>query len=819
MPARSIVQMTSHRPQRLLVELATDRQWTDILGILASKAKVLDLNAVDGKGLTAFARACRCGQRDVVIAFLKQPTIDIFIEDRSGLTALDWAKREGHDACARLVESAAYAQVHSSHEQPLQADVDALHGVFDEQLFARAVRVDVPSALRMLDAFVVTPTVHKHRFSNLHVLYGLKDAKTSALYSILNAQRTNPHGTFACLGHVAVQRVLEIKWALFGQRRYIHQILVFALVLMAMTVSVATAYATAKMPEVAIYKAAFESCRGNDTFNSCVYDRFELMNSTTQGQPDRVALNTTLLEQHNATYTTLMQYSGIQLQFVQIAWAPSICFVIVGLIYAQQLQPIRLWQWTRYARDGTWGPCDPNVELPHWPQLQAAAKRLLVRRVLLWTCVLSAFPIVCAVTAILRTTEAIPHWIIPNGRHVYISYTLPWLTWSTATVLWCGVLYFLLLEYRELRSEDRAIEERRENSEGIMWVLYTLLLFVLLPWATPFLRRYRRYYASGFNLFQLCIFSLVLLYVPLHLNYAHTNKAPDLNDPVYQAYICIGATATLGLWMMSTQFLQIHPTGGYLVPLLMDIVTDVRGIALLFSVVQLGFTCAYYLLFRCLAPKYATLYDSFFASYFVLYGGLQLDDFTGKSGQYLRTYTVGNTTASKLVNAVSPSLVPLGIVLRMVQVAMYVVVLANLLIAMMNKTVEKKWDTTEARAAVSAAECVLRLERTSKQTLGARQAIMYMDPPTTPSDPMRWVRYCLGLRPAAANVVVTPECLHPLFTEYVWKYALPPLDALTNDDTDKTLASTSVDTELQTRLRDMRTKFDQLASTLAAHRA
>ncbi|KDO22261.1 hypothetical protein SPRG_12099 [Saprolegnia parasitica CBS 223.65] len=790
--------MTLHRALRSLVDLANQHQWTDILDVLAANAHVPDLNAVDAKGLSALARACRSGQRRVVIALLEQSAIDLFIEDRCGLTALDWAKREGHDACARLVESAAYAQVHSAHESPLQADVDALDGAFDEQLFARAVRVDVPSALRMLDSFVAAPTVHKHVFSNLHLLYGMHDAKTSALYSILNAQRTNPEGTYACLGHVAVQRVLDIKWALFGQRRYIHQILVFALVLMAMTVSVATAYATAKTAEVSIYKAAIEACRGRLADNVCLYEKF---NATFRDQANA----TSRRDQDNATYTALIQYTGIQLQFVQIAWVPSICFVFFGLVYAQQLQPTRLWQWARYANDGTWGPYDAAVTLPHWPQLQAAAKRLLMRRVLYWTCATSFFPIVCAVTAILRTTETIPHWIIPNGRHIYISYTLPWLTWSTATVLWCGVLYFLLLEYRELRSEDRAIEERREKAEGVVWLLYTLLLFVLLPWATPFLRRYRRYYASGFNLFQLVIFSFVLLYVPLHLIYAQSNASPDLNnDPVYQAYICIGATATLGLWMMSTQFLQIHPTGGYLVPLLMDIVTDVRGIALLFSVVQL-------------APKYATLYDAFFASYLVLYGGLQLDDFTGDAGKYLRTYTVGNKVESKFVDVVSPALVPLGIILRMVQVAMYVVVLANLLIAMMNKTVEKKWDTTRARADVSAAECVLRLERTSKQTIAARQAVMYMDPPKTVSGPVRWVRYCFGLRPAAASVVA-PQWLHPLFTEHVWKYALRPLDALaTDDDKDEAPTSTAVDTELQVRLRGIRTKFDQLASKLAAH--
>ncbi|OQR87107.1 hypothetical protein ACHHYP_09541 [Achlya hypogyna] len=189
------------------------------------------------------------------------------------------------------------------------------------------------------------------------------------------------------------------------------------------------------------------------------------------------------------------------------------------------------------------------------------------------------------------------------------------------------------------------------------------------------------YWASDANRWQLGSYLAVLLvYLPWNLGET--------------LGLCLGSLLTLSLWLLSLQFFAVFRTGGYLLPMMSALLRDVYNFGAFFAVVQCAFTCVFYQLFqRRPSSGYASLWQSFRTSYFVMLGEFDLDG------------TWGEDQTQDLLYHVS-------YVLLMLHAAIMIVLLLNVLLATMNETVSDGLRASKRDALASYAACILRLEMT-----------------------------------------------------------------------------------------------------------
>ncbi|OQR88641.1 hypothetical protein ACHHYP_06712, partial [Achlya hypogyna] len=186
------------------------------------------VNAVDAKGRTALSHACEAGDYAAVQKLLLEPRIDINLEDHSGMSPLEYAEKRQHFNCAALVRNEAHYRAsdpNNAFVTHLRAELTVADGAdFDERLFRQAVENDPAAASKYLDQFVTTSRYDYH-FTQLDAVCGRTNVKRSALYAILNDSGFDDDAKHDCLQHVVLQRVLDIKWELFGARKYYQQLL------------------------------------------------------------------------------------------------------------------------------------------------------------------------------------------------------------------------------------------------------------------------------------------------------------------------------------------------------------------------------------------------------------------------------------------------------------------------------------------------------------------------------------------------------------------------------------------------------------------
>ncbi|OQR97280.1 hypothetical protein ACHHYP_12264 [Achlya hypogyna] len=198
----------------------------------------------------------------------------------------------------------------------------------------------------------------------------------------------------------------------------------------------------------------------------------------------------------------------------------------------------------------------------------------------------------------------------------------------------------------------------------------------------------RQYMASTMNVAQLLIYALVLLvFVPVNL---------DIVTVSTEFQVGLGGFLTLALWVLSLQFLEVVPSASFVLPMMSDLFGDISNFFILFSVFQVGLTITFYQLFRVKPADdshdaFDGIGQSFMTTYFVAFGQLPTDAlgvFTdATSGLYVFTA-----------------------LLMMLHSAVVVIVLLNVLLAMMNKTVDGGLEKAKTRALLSYARCILRLE-------------------------------------------------------------------------------------------------------------
>ncbi|OQR90154.1 hypothetical protein ACHHYP_05774 [Achlya hypogyna] len=112
--------------------------------------------------------------------------------------------------------------------------------VFRGNGFAKALACD-PKLGEMFLNDCVRLNRHEAQFFNvsLDLVYG-KQATSSALHAVLSLWSEDTDQAILakdCLEHIVMRRLLEIKWELFGQRKYIEQLLMNRLLLLTMTTS------------------------------------------------------------------------------------------------------------------------------------------------------------------------------------------------------------------------------------------------------------------------------------------------------------------------------------------------------------------------------------------------------------------------------------------------------------------------------------------------------------------------------------------------------------------------------------------------------
>ncbi|KDO31144.1 hypothetical protein SPRG_22130 [Saprolegnia parasitica CBS 223.65] len=190
----------------------------------------------------------------------------------------------------------------------------------------------------------------------------------------------------------------------------------------------------------------------------------------------------------------------------------------------------------------------------------------------------------------------------------------------------------------------------------------------------------RGYLASTMNKAQLLIYLLIVtVFVPMKMEWVAVS---------FQVQVGVGGFLTLALWVLSLQFLEVVPSASFLLPMMADILADIWN----FSSSLASFKS----LFRRKSDEaFGSLAQSFMTTYFVAFGQVplsSLDAFNDASDVYSDIMY----TATAL--------------LMMLHSAIVVVVLLNVLLAMMNKTVDGGLNKAKTQALISYAQCIFRIE-------------------------------------------------------------------------------------------------------------
>ncbi|KDO24112.1 hypothetical protein SPRG_10900 [Saprolegnia parasitica CBS 223.65] len=270
--------------------------------------------------------------------------------------------------------------------------------------------------------------------------------------------------------------------------------------------------------------------------------------------------------------------------------------------------------------------------------------------------------------------------------------------------------YFIWFEVKELYGEVN----ERANENG--WAC--IALEALGDYLKSFVDKpASHYFESTFNKLQLPLFVALFVFGLCEV------LSPSSGD----AELYVSITLAFATWALSIQYLEVHETAGYLIPMMKHMLHDVFKFMAFYVPFLCAYTIAYYLLFQGRnEDAYNTLSHSFVTAFFVLVGEINADPF------------------EKLP---APGPIVLGYTLLLTHATLVIVLLLNVLIAMMNATMATDMETAQLDAIVSFAECILRSEKTitlqslpvappptNCRTDAMQRAIMAADDESPPSD-------------------------------------------------------------------------------------
>ncbi|OQS02207.1 hypothetical protein THRCLA_21481, partial [Thraustotheca clavata] len=442
------------------------------------------------------------------------------------------------------------------------------------------------------------------------------------------------------LQHPIMKRVIDIKWELFGAKEYFKQLLLYILMLMAMTNAISSIH------------------------------RVEALNSA------------------NSTFTDIEKATTFMLKYG--VWIFTICFCAIGIFYLRDLEHDKFLKKTQEIYKDT--KCKTEADktnfvmpqpIPEISVFKAEVRSKLFYHTLFFSIVASVIVFCVLVFGVL------PH------HPKLIVYMHAIITWA---ILFLCTIYFIAQETKELIGEDpwiRGVWEQKKSERKFFAMIITLLYMALVFPVNAIVKpEYRKYFASFTNLLQIATYYTILFpFTALHILQLFGHNYYQ------QVYFYCGAGCTISLWMLSLQFLEVHWTSGYLLPIIKDVLRDVKDFFIFYFVFQCGLTCAYYFLFQKGNEDYTTIWSSFYSTFFVMFGENNVS---------------GLIASSSDVNSADILSVPmtnLALILRMFHAGVMVVLLLNLLLAMVNKTVDRNWEKLQSRTLASYARAMLRLEK------------------------------------------------------------------------------------------------------------
>ncbi|CAK4700197.1 hypothetical protein LEN26_001386 [Aphanomyces euteiches] len=199
------------------------------------------------------------------------------------------------------------------------------------------------------------------------------------------------------------------------------------------------------------------------------------------------------------------------------------------------------------------------------------------------------------------------------------------------------------------------------------------------------------YFKSIFNTGQLFIYlTIFFVVVPINLGIYY---APE------EIRSGIGAFVTITLWILSVQYLEVLPSVSFMLPMMANMMNDVKNFFIFFGIFQIGLTVSFYQLFRKSGDgSFISLPQSFITTYFVAFGNLPTDSLDSLVPE-------GGT-----MSPYQEFLYTVAVIMMMFQAAVVVIMLLNVLMAMMNNAVNGGLESAKTEALAKYAQCILRLE-------------------------------------------------------------------------------------------------------------
>ncbi|KAF0700898.1 Aste57867_8584 [Aphanomyces stellatus] len=347
-------------------------------------------------------------------------------------------------------------------------------------------------------------------------------------------------------------------------------------------------------------------------------------------------------------------------------WVFTLLYVIVAFIFAHYgLKPKRLWTLAKWCRDGTYFGLIKFMFTGNYAGLD-------------WS----------------EQIPDIKRWKRHAKRTLFLQ-----------SVFWTGLLAIPIIAFFTSRS-DTDINASKDLYQMFQNIVLWLVAVYFFRWEVKEMMGYgvQNYISSPTNAMQMLTFCIILfLYVPCQLQLIPETWVPR------QAQLVISGTTTLSLWVLFLQFLEIIPSAGYLLPMMKGLMHDLTRFSILYGVFQGGLTCCYYILFQG-KDGFDTFLKAFITVFFVLFG--QID-------------SVVKVIDDEKVE--QPLLYAAGYILLMFHCAAAIVLLLNVLIAMMNVTMQTGLENAKIEALVSYAHCILRLELSVQPS--ERQEMVYIIKP------------------------------------------------------------------------------------------
>ncbi|KDO22391.1 hypothetical protein SPRG_11343 [Saprolegnia parasitica CBS 223.65] len=276
-------------------------------------------------------------------------------------------------------------------------------------------------------------------------------------------------------------------------------------------------------------------------------------------------------------------------------------------------------------------------------------------------------------------------------------HVLHWTLFTNFNTVVVGLtgLYFLRFELNEMFGEvaehnrlfDCGFHSLSPRSQKVLYYVIFCPFSVVYQFAVLLVGGdTAKYFDSFFNCVQLPTFSSVLVFAVYEL-------VGDI-DPTLRLYG--GMVLNMLLWILGLQYLEVHGTAGYLIPMMRGLLRDVFRFLAFYWPFQCAYACGYFLLFQDTDEEtYNTLWRAFVTTFLVMLGQIELDPFE---------------------NLPDTSSYVLGYTLLLSHATIVMVMLLNVLIAIMTKTVDGGLELAKLEALVSFAECVLRSEKTAGLT-------------------------------------------------------------------------------------------------------